>query len=213
MNDQIIDFLPLEFCKRTNRSKLLAMLKNESIPEEKTYNSHLELLKEVAESSGQSRSTMAIEEFLNKSSRYSSWIKLMPDLSEVNSIYKYVNEYSKFNDWQALKNEIIKFGMIIPKGQCLYSGGSFETNDMQIEKLGFSTTLQPSVACIHSHSKNKDIALLKVSDYKTYGFILNKTHRHKYEREILLAGMLELKFKAVESVGEYRVFDFDLYSK
>lgn len=213
MSHKIINFLPLRCREPTQIEIVLAQHKNEPIPKAKIFETHLEIVESMVEKECSCCSRSAIDDFLDSSLEYSKWIKSMPYLSKVPLINAYRKDVLPRTEFKDCKQEIINHGMIIPKGQILYSGGTFEINDMSYKEYLLSTTLQPSVARWHSCHYSKHIAILTITDNRTYGFVMSRIQGYSQEKEVLLAGKLNLIFKNLLDMGEFKIFEFDLSTK
>ena len=213
MSNKIIEFLPLKCREPLDRDIQIAKFNGEPAPQARVFYSHIEIVESMIEKDCSCCSRSAIDDFLKTSNDYSNWIKKMPYLKDVPLINAYRKENLSKSKLKDLNKEIIENGMIIPKGQVLYSGGTFKKNDMSFEEYVLSTTLQPSVAWWHSCHYSNHISILRVCDEKTVGYVMNRINGHSQEKEVLLAGRLNLKFNNYVDKGKFKIFEFDLFTK
>lgn len=166
----------------------------------------------------------AFTDALRNNLEYLSAYKKMPTLSKVKSIHKYRNEFTRFqkkaSNWSLLDAEIIKFGIALKKRQVLFHGGDWP---MKLPAVGqkiiinkaFSTTLDPSVAHVHSlYSPNemRCVWMITLENSRKPAFICHPNRgKLSHELEVIFPSGLKAEITAIQCYKNAKLLDVLIY--
>lgn len=210
----ILNVFPVETRAHTSHEIAMAKAGVGQPRKIKKYTNEIDMVKAIIEGEGLGSAKSALEDALQSSSIYREWQRAMPCLKDVPNIHGFRTKPKDKNNICLVNEEIEKFGGFLPKGQILYRGGDFSTNDVLVSDGPISTTTMPCVARWHAIEVSGSIGILRIAEHhqvKAFAFGTKGNQRLTHEFEVLVQSGVELKHVKSISHHAMNIHQYDVY--
>lgn len=185
----------------------------ETLRQIKNYNSEMDMVHALIESSGCGEPNSIMDDALNKCGLYKSWQAKMPALKDVPCIHKYRIDSINDDLLQGVNEEILQFGGFLPPGQILYRGAIFNSSDFEVKNGPISTSTHPRVAWWHAKEVAGSIGVMRIADaaeIRAFIFKTSGNQKHTSEYEVLLQNDLSLQFIDTHQHDNMHIFEYEV---